>query len=229
MTGVIQMMLEPEVIEIPIPDISHLTTEDDTPVDNIFSEKQQRLLTESLYTSWRPVRARPFVALANVGMFYTVNEQAVVPDVLVSLDVELPAELWEKKHRSYFIWEYGKPPDVVVEIVSNRQGGELTRKKRLYAQLGIAYYLVYDPGLHLGETPLYLFERRGAEYVQTRKTWLGVQLWKGVYEEQTAVWLRWCDQEGSLIPTGAEAVAHERTRAEKLAEQLRALGIEPEA
>ncbi|HRQ41491.1 MAG TPA: Uma2 family endonuclease [Chloroflexota bacterium] len=234
MTDVIQMVLEPEVIEIPIPEIDHLITEDDTPVDNIFSEKQQRLLTESLYTSWQPSRARPFVALANVGMFYTVNAQAIMPDVLVSLGVELPADLWEKKHRSYFIWEYGKPPDVVVEIVSNRQGGELTRKKQLYAELGIAYYIVYDPGLHLSETSLYVFERRGAEYVQTRKTWLpklglGVQLWEGVYEEQTAVWLRWCDQEGNLIPTGAEAVEQERNRAEKLAEQLRALGIEPEA
>jgi hypothetical protein len=30
------------------PEVEHLVTEDDTPVDNIFSEKQQRLLTESL-------------------------------------------------------------------------------------------------------------------------------------------------------------------------------------
>jgi hypothetical protein len=34
------------------PNIDHIVTEDDAPVDNIFSEKQQRLLTESLYSSW---------------------------------------------------------------------------------------------------------------------------------------------------------------------------------
>jgi len=35
------------------PNVDHLVTEDDTPVDNVFSEKQQRLLTEPLYASYR--------------------------------------------------------------------------------------------------------------------------------------------------------------------------------
>ncbi len=46
-----KVIIEPEVSEIPKPDMDHLVMEDDTPVDNIFSEKHQRLLTESLYTS----------------------------------------------------------------------------------------------------------------------------------------------------------------------------------
>jgi len=40
-------MLEP-VSDVAL-DIAALITEDDTPVDNLPSEKQQRLLTESLY------------------------------------------------------------------------------------------------------------------------------------------------------------------------------------
>ena len=32
-------------------DISHLVIEDDTPVDNLQSEKQQRLLVEPIYSS----------------------------------------------------------------------------------------------------------------------------------------------------------------------------------
>ena len=35
-----------------LPDIQNLVTEGDTPVDNMPSEKQQRLLTEPLYSSW---------------------------------------------------------------------------------------------------------------------------------------------------------------------------------
>jgi hypothetical protein len=35
-----------------MPDIQDLITEDDTPVDNLPSEKQQRLLTEPLYSAW---------------------------------------------------------------------------------------------------------------------------------------------------------------------------------
>lgn len=31
-----------EIIEVPVPDFSHIVTEDDTPVDNLISEKQQR-------------------------------------------------------------------------------------------------------------------------------------------------------------------------------------------
>ncbi|HKI33319.1 MAG TPA: hypothetical protein VKA46_15810 [Gemmataceae bacterium] len=41
------------------------------------------------------------------------------------------------------------------------------------------------------------------------------------------VWLRWCDRAGNVIPTGCERAKSERERAERLAEQLRALGVEP--
>ena len=95
-----------------LPDIDDLVTEDDIPVDNIFSEKQQRLLTEPLYSS-RP--RWPFVALANVGLFYRVHHPPLVPDMLLSLEVEVPEDVWSKSHRAYFVWEFGKPPDVVID------------------------------------------------------------------------------------------------------------------
>ena len=45
---------EKTIIEIPEIDYESLITEDNEPVDNVFSEKQQRLLVEPLYTSWKP-------------------------------------------------------------------------------------------------------------------------------------------------------------------------------
>jgi len=36
-----------------VPDANQLVTEDDTPVDNFASAKQQRLLVGSLYSSWQ--------------------------------------------------------------------------------------------------------------------------------------------------------------------------------
>jgi len=42
--------MEPTVVDITL-DIQDLVTEDDTPVDNLLSEKQQRLLTEPLYSA----------------------------------------------------------------------------------------------------------------------------------------------------------------------------------
>ena len=105
-------------------DYEQFVTEDDAPVDNFFSEKQQRLLTEPLYSARTAERlGRPLLAAANVGVFYGEGQPAIVPDALVSLDVELAADLCPKPNRSYFIWRFGKPPDAVVEIVSNREGG----------------------------------------------------------------------------------------------------------
>lgn len=167
------------------PDISHIITEDESPVDNIFSERQIGLLRDALYASWQePGETGTFVALPNVGLFYAIHQDPYLPDLLVSVDVTLPDEVWQKEHRSYFIWEYGKPPDIVVEIVSNRVGGELTRKRSGYARLGITYYLVYDPEQHLSHQTLSIFELRGGVYVALEQPWLpavqlGVTLWQG--------------------------------------------------
>ena len=121
-----------------MPDIQDLVTEDDTPVDNMPSEKQQRLLTEPLYSSWAgPGAGRPFLAAANVGVFPQPRNPAIVPDVFVSLDVQVAENWWDKEHRSYFVWEFGKTPDLVVEIVSNRRGREDGVKKATYAEIGV--------------------------------------------------------------------------------------------
>ncbi len=231
------------------PKIDHLLTEDDTPVDNIFSEKQQRLLVESLYSSWSgPGPQRPFIALANVGLFFAIRQPPQVPDVSLSLDVDLPEELWTKSHRSYFVWEYGKPPEVVVEVVSNREGGEDTGKLQRYASIGIRYYVIFDPDTHLSQDVLRGFQLDAMRYrPMALPLWfpgveLGLQLWQGRYETHEDTWLRWVNATGQLIPTGAERAyqegqraeqerqraEQERQRAERLAAQLRRLGVEPE-
>ena len=203
------------------PNIDHLVTEDDTPVDNIFSEKQQRLLVESLYTSWRGTdQTRQFLALANVGLFCGINQPPLVPDVLLSLEVKLFKDIWTKAHRSYLLWEYGKPPEVVIEIVSNQKGHELDSKLHDYAKIGVAYYIVYDPEKQLGEKLLYLYERRHISYVEISgprlpEIELGLTLWHGQYEDREDTWLRWCDPQGNLILTGAERAEQEYQRAEQ--------------
>ena len=144
-----------------IPNVDDLITEDDTPVDNIYSEKQQRLLTEPLYSSWNP--GRPFLAVANVGLFYAIRQPPLVPDALLSLDVETPADFKPKKNRSYFMWEYGKAPEAVIEIVSNKEGGETTDKMLNYAQIGILYYAIYDPFQKVQEGALKGLRAEGQE------------------------------------------------------------------
>lgn len=85
-----------------------------------------------------------------------------MPDVFLSLNVQLPQDWYQKEHRSYFFWEFGKPPEVVIEIISTKEGNELGSKLRDYAQIGVTYYVVYDPLQQLGETLLRVYGLREA-------------------------------------------------------------------
>lgn len=204
-----------------IPNIDDLVTEDDAPVDNILSEKQQRLLTESLNSSWAgPGDGRSFLTLANVGLFFGMHEPPLVPDVMLAVDVQVPADLRQKRNRSYFVWELGKPPDVVIEIVSNQKGGELSEKLREYERIRVLYYAVFDPLEQLGRLPFRLYELQVGRYVQRTDGWLeeiglGLKLWQGTYEGVEGCWLRWHDRERILIPSGAERADQERERADQ--------------
>ena len=236
-----------ETIEAPDPPrVDHIITEDDTPVDNLFSAKLQRLLVQSLYLSYKPNTL--FLADANVGLFRSPHLPAIVPDVFLSLDVTLAEDWYAKEHRTYFVWEFGKPPDVVIEIVSNNKGGENSRKLREYANLGVWYYAIYDPQLLLLDTPLVVYELTHAGYQRKENSFLdrvqlGLAVWHGAFETKEANWLRWYGEDGELLLTGEEHIEQEqqrteqerhrteqeRQRAERLLAQLRSLGIEPEA
>lgn len=136
-------------------DISHLVIEDDTPVDNFQSEEQQRLLVEPLYSA--KALTFPFLAAANVGLFYKLKGNPIVPDMMLSLRVQRAADYANRRDRSYFVWEFGKVPEVCIEIVSNQEGDEVTlsqksqqkgknpSKRDIYAQIGVPYYVVFDP------------------------------------------------------------------------------------
>jgi len=241
------------------PDVSGLVIEDDSPVDTIFSEKQARLLTEPLYSSWsgpppgEDAEPRVFAALANVGLFPSPDEPPLVPDMMLSLDVVVGRDLSEKKNRSYFVWRFGKPPEVVVEIVSNKEGGELGQRLRRYRRMRVSYYVVHDPIHALGELTVRTYELQGDLYVPKDRPWfesvgLGLVEWEGVFEGAHERWIRWCTRDGTLVPTGAERAASAEARAEgaearadtaearadtaearaeRLAAKLRALGVEP--
>lgn len=122
-----------------------------------------------------------------------------------------------------------------------------------YAQIGVLYYAIYDPDQRVQEEPLRVFVLRDKSYVPCQAEWLpvlnlGLTLWHGQFENTEDVWLRWCNREGNVIPTGAERADQEkqradqerqraeqaaqradqeRQRADRLAAQLRELGVSP--
>jgi hypothetical protein len=229
------------------PNLDEIIFPEKAPHPSIGVEKQQRLLTEPLYSCWElPEGEGGFLALANVGLFPRPKDRPFVPDFIVTRDVELDANLWAKENRSYFVWIFGRPPDLVGEIVSDRTGGEEGHKMAGYALMRAPFYVIYDPNRRLNPEPLRAFALERTKYVPTDPRWfaelgLGLTLWDGVYENARATWLRWCDKDGIVIPTGKEMADFQRRRAEeerrradkaeeekqRLLAQLKALGIEP--
>jgi hypothetical protein len=180
------------------------------------------------------------VALANVGVFYLARNPAIVPDVLFSADVEMPDDFSRKENRSYFLWEFGKAPDIAIEIVSNKVGGEDGEKKQKYARMKVEYYVIYDPLRVLMPDVLTVYHLHGFSYERVARAAfpvynLSLVLWQGRFEDGEGEGLRWADTHGKLILTSKELAEQERQRAEQerqraeqLAEKLRQLGVDPD-
>ncbi len=199
------------------PDTSLLITEDGKPVDNLFVEKQYRLLTEPLLTSWKSPQDRPFRVLANVGLFYQYKEPPLVPDTMFAIDVATPEHARDKDSRSYFTWVVGKVPDIVIEIVSDKRGGEDTDKLAAYEQIGVPFYVIFDPDEVLDEGLLRTFSLEKGKYgpadpARFSDFELGLTLWDGEYEGSTDTWLRWTDGNAKLIPYAKEGRAADARR-----------------
>lgn len=241
-------------IEVEAIDYDQFITENDDPVDNIFSEKQQRLLIDPLHANqWTD---RDFLASANVAIYYQEDKPPVVPDMFLSFDVKAPEEWFEKKNRCYFLWRFGKAPEIVVEVISNKVGKEEKEKKAIYAQMGVLYYILIDPYLNIYPVRLKLFKLNGKEYQEFEEDQnfmpeinLGIRLWEGLFEKHKAPWGRWCSKEGEVLKTGAENTTElteiveqqnetlqqqkvdlekEKERTEKLAKLLEELGVNPD-
>jgi Uma2 family endonuclease len=204
-------------------DYDSLVTEDDEPVDSIFSERQMRLLTDALYTSWKTNRI--FMACANVGIYGDPPTVPIVPDVFLSMDVKPADDIWKKKNRCYMIDVFGKPPEVVIEVVSNTVGNERTSKIQFYASLGIKYYVIYDPEHHIFKTNLHAYQLKSGKYVafpwkqiQKKGLWfsdlqLGMRIQKDLYQSFDTEWLVWFDHKGNVLLTGEQKARVETERA----------------
>ena len=132
----------------------------------------------------------------------------------------------------------------------SRQKGKTTIKKNIYAQIGVRYYVVFDPlkqiqsKEEMDEALLRVWSIAPGGYIELtpaqgiteigQSVWLdaagiGLTLWEGQFEEEvTRLWLRWCDRDGQVILTGAERAEEAESKAQRLAERLRAMGVDPD-
>ncbi len=109
----------------------------------------------------------------------------------------------------------------MIELISDLRGEELGEKMQDYAQIGVRYYIIFDPDRHFKGPLLRTFGLNQGTYQELSGSsletgWaLARKLWEGTYEGSQDTWLRWCDQDGQIIPTGAEYAEQERLRAEQ--------------
>jgi Uma2 family endonuclease len=198
---------------------------------------------------------RVFVA-SDLNLYYNPHQTTWYkrPDWFAVVGVD---RLYEQQdlRMSYVVWQEEVNPFVVVELISPgtekedlgqtlREANQPPTKWEVYERiLRVPYYIVFN-----GRTnQLRAFQLAGSSYTELElsepRVWmndiqLGLGLWQGFYGESDRIWLRWYDAAGNWILTPEERerqraeqesqmLERERRRVERLAEQLRSLGVEP--
>ncbi|MGB8691821.1 MAG: Uma2 family endonuclease [Microcoleus sp.] len=215
---------------------------DEEPVENIDHPLVAAALRENLEIAGLIVEG--ILIVSNMGICATVDNKLVIkaPDWFYARNVQ-PLSSQEIR-RSYTPNLEGEIPDIVMEFLSATANDEYSNKKTyppgkwfFYEQvLRVPIYALFEPAT--GVLEVYQLDSLGNYEVQqpdlNGRYWIpGVGLFLGVWEgtkaERTGAWLRWWDESGQMLLWGAEMVEIERQRSDRLAAQLRAAGMEPEA
>jgi Uma2 family endonuclease len=232
-----------------LPTAEELPDSDDTPVDNELQILIPILLRAILALLWAD-RMDWFFGV-NMGVYYEPDKAAIVPDGFLSLGVER-YKARGKLRLSYVLWqEHNIVPQWVLEVVSKTPGGEYDDKMTKYAQIGVLYYVIYNPdyGRRDKHDPFEVYRLVNGVYVRQtgNPVWmpeigLGIGCEVGTHEGCTREWLYWYDQLSRRFPTQANVIEQERQRAEqsqqqleqerqraeRLAERLRQMGVDPD-
>ena len=212
------------------PTEDELPYSDGEPMESQCHILQMHLLMDVLETAWAD---RPVFIGGNMFVYFDIAQSRGRyfrgPDFFVVLDVP------RRDRKSWVVWQEGKGPDVVVELLSEgtRRFDKGDKMLVYQEQLRVPEYYWYDPysaefaGFALRDgryTPL-APDAQGGLFSQR----LGLTLvpWRGVYQNVENVWLRFAAPDGSLLPTPeekaaqAEQVAEAATRQREEAERQR--------
>jgi len=186
----------------------------------------------------------------NMGIFYG-GQAALVPDAFLALGVR--RWVGEGGRRSYNLEaENGVIPILAIEYVSHTYGGEydweeVPRKKyspkmREYAELGVKYYVIYNPHFHRerGREPLEMYVLKEKNYIRHREEplWmeevgLGIGRGEGTFQAITQEWLYWYDRQGTryqyleeLLQNSQQEAQLAQQEAQRLAGILRSMGVD---
>jgi Uma2 family endonuclease len=240
------MTIASERLPISLPTQDQLPCDDGVPMETQRHKMQMDLLIETLYP-WLAARDNGYVG-GNMFVYYSSsqlkNQDFKGPDFFAVLDVP------KAERKCWVLWEEGKSPDVVIELLSESTAEQdKTKKKLVYQnQMRVPEYFWYDPfdpddwrGFRLVGGVYQDMELDVNDRYISEKLGLALVRWPGNYNGVEAVWLRWATLEGVLMPCGTERVIQAQALAEqaqaqadqaqaqadRLAAKLREMGVDP--
>ncbi|MES1025783.1 Uma2 family endonuclease [Gloeocapsa sp. BRSZ] len=199
------------------PTQDELPCDDGIPMETQRHKVQMNLLINSLLP-WLDKRSDGY-ASGNMFVYFSLaqvrNQDFRGPDFFAVLGVP------KKERKSWVVWEEGKAPDVVIELLSESTAqADKNEKKLIYQdQLRVPEYFWFDPfnpddwaGFFLQHGVYHPITPNAQNQLVSQSLGLALQHWYGTYEGVQATWLRWATLEGELLPTFEE---QERQRAEQ--------------
>ncbi len=221
-----------------LPSAEELPDSDDTPVDNELQDLIPHVLKDILAIIWS--ERMDWYFGVDMGIYYNPQQptDVIVPDGFLSIGV--PRIIDSDLRLSYVLWDEKVIPTMVLEVVSQTRRGEYTKKKEDYANMGVLYYVIYNP-LRKKKPRLEVYQLNNQQYelLEGEPIWLseiGLGIGKeiGIYQGVEREWLYWYDREGKRYFTPEERVidaekkaSQAEEKAKKLEEKLRSLGVDP--
>ena len=207
-----------------MPDGTQLES-DEPEMESSLHYVQLALLVSCLEWLWR--ERDDFFIGANLTIYYSEeqlkNREFRGPDFFLVNNTE------KRPRKSWVVWEEDdKYPDLIIELLSDSTAKvDKNFKKDLYQnRFHTSEYFWFSPeDLELAGWRLIQQEYRGI--VANEEGWLWSEtlgLYLGVYQDK----LRYFSREKQLIPTPEEAALQAQAKVERLTNQLKLLGIEPE-
>ena len=236
-----------------LPDHTQLPETDGIPVKNFQEHPQTRLLSDTIEPVLDALHPDEMYAIGqDCGIYWKYEAEdplrgAIAPDWFYVPGV--PRKLDGEHRRSYVMWQEAIPPMIAIELASGDgeeernstppQPGQKPGKFWVYERvLRIPYYGIYIVKQGKGQLEMYNWRDMSYQRMapnaqgQYEITPLGVSLgiWHGLYKtrKEPEDWLRWWDTDGSLLPDYKEEAEAQKARADRLAERLQALGIDPD-
>jgi Uma2 family endonuclease len=205
---------------ISVPTQNDLPCDDDEKMETSRHKYQMDLLLETIYP-WLEKRQDGYAG-GNMFVYFSLDQvkkrDYKGPDFFCVLDVP------QTERKSWVVWEEGKAPDVVIELLSESTASyDKTDKKLIYQErMRVPEYFWYDPfnpddwsGFCLIKGVYQPLELDVQNRYISEKLQLALVRWQGVYRGINTVWLRWQTLEGELLPTDKEVSEREKQRADE--------------